>query len=202
MANKVKRISINTLEKCVSENINNVTVINWRDVEITVKHRLDFEDMIRFVDKAVKLCFSEDGEYMPEIKDFVIRSNVLELYANFTLPANIEKQYELVYACDAYKDIMGAIDMQQFNVMLEAIDDKIDNIAQANIEAINKQMNELCADFEALQDKLASLFAGVDSDAIKQLVGAMSNGAIDETKLINAYMDAKNIKDTSKSEGE
>ena len=198
---KIKKISINALEKCVEESAPSVVNIEWRGLDVTVSRRLGFADMMKFVDGVVNLCFSDDGTYLPEIMDFAIRCNVLEMYANFTLPSNIEKRYELVYACDAYSAIMGAIDRNQFDVMMRAIEDKADNRAQANIEAINRQMNELYAAFENLESRLSTVFDGIDGDTMKQLIGAMSNGSLDETKLMNAYMESKKPEDTDETDG-
>ncbi len=200
MASKMKRISVNALEKCVGDGMQNTVDMAWRDITITITKRLGLSDMMKFVDSVANLCFSEDGTYLPEIKDFATRCNVLEMYANFTLPANIEKRYELVYACDAYATIMGVIDRSQFDVILAAIDDKIDNRAQANVEAINRQMNELYAAFEDLQNRLSSTFDGIDKDMMTQLIEAMSGKELDEEKLMNAYLKEK--KDTAETDGE
>jgi len=199
---KVKKVSINALEKCVEESAPSIVNVEWRGIEVTITRRLSLSDMMKFVDGVTNLCFSDDGTYMPEIKDFATRCNVLEMYANFTLPSNIEKRYELVYACDVYATIMGSIDRTQFEVMLAAIDDKIDNRAQANVEAINRQMNELYAAFENLESRLSAVFDGIDGDTMKQLIGAMSNGKLDEQKLMDAYLDAKKSEGTDETDGE
>lgn len=200
MASKTKKISVNALERCVNDGTQNTADVAWRDIMITVTKRLGISDMMKFVDSVVNLCFSEDGTYLPEIKDFAVRCNVLEMYANFTLPSNIEKRYELVYACDAYATIMGAVDRSQLDVILAAIDDKIDNRAQANIEAINRQMNELYASFEDLQNRISGVFDGIDRNMVSQLIEALSGKELDEEKLMNAYL--KDKKDTAETDGE
>lgn len=194
MANKIKKISINALEKCVKEAAGEPIVTKeWRGINVNIKVRLGLKEMMTFVDGVVKTCFTEDdNQYTPEVLDFAIRSSVLEMYANFTLPTNIEKQYELVYGCDMYETILETIDRIQFDAMLRAIDEKIAHIAASNIEAVTRQVNDVYASLNALEERLSAVFQGIDNDAITGLVGAMADGKFDEEKLVQAYFETKN----------
>ena len=42
-----------------------------------------------------------------------------------------------------------------------------------------------------MQEKLGSLFAGIDPGDINKLVGAISERGMDEEKLVKAYMEQK-----------
>lgn len=193
MANRRKRISINALEKCVAEAYGDRVVIKeWNGIDIIINKQLTLPEMMSFVDGVVKSCFSDDGnEYMPEIKDFALRCSVLEMYGNFRLPENVEKKYELVYGCDACEVVLKEIDRGQFDAMLQAIDEKIQSIADANIEAIHKQINELYASFSNLEERLSSVFNGIDKETMTGLVSAMSGNKIDEETLIKTYLKSK-----------
>lgn len=196
MANKIKRIPINALEKCVKEAAGEPIVTReWRGINVNIKVRLGLQEMMTFVDGVVKTCFTEnDNQYTPEVLDFAIRSSVLEMYANFTLPSNIGKQYELVYGCDVYGTILETIDRNQFDAMLRAIDVKIAHFASANIEAVTRQVDDVYASLNALEERLSAVFQGIDNDAITGLVGAMADGKFDEEKLVQAYLETKNGK--------
>ena len=202
MANKIKKISINALEKCVKEAAGEPIVTKeWRGINVNIKVRLGLKEMMTFVDGVVKTCFTEDdNQYTPEVLDFAIRSSVLEMYANFTLPTNIEKQYELVYGCDMYETILETIDRSQFDAMLRAIDEKIAHIAASNIEAVTRQVNDVYASLNALEERLSAVFQGIDNDAITGLVGAMADGKFDEEKLVQAYLETKNGKKLQEDE--
>lgn len=197
MANKIKKISINALEKCVKEAVGEPIVTKeWRGINVNIKVRLSLKEMMTFVSSVVKTCFTEtDNQYTPEVLDFAIRSSVLEMYANFTLPANVEKQYELLYGCDVYSTILDTIDRSQFDAMLRAIDEKIAHIAASNIEAVTRQVNDVYASLNALEERLSSVFQGIDKDSIVRLVGAMADGKFDEGKLVQAYLETKNGKE-------
>ena len=201
MANKIKTISINALERAVKDMDEQIrTVIEWRGVSVTIKKRLGLMEMMSFVESVVRSCFNgEDNRFTPEIMDFAIRCGVLETYANFTLPANIEKRYELVYGCDALPMIMEVIDMDQYRAMMQAIDEKVSHMAQANIQAVFRQVNELYASLHELEDKMADVMNNLDPEMLEKLMASFSNGGIDEEKLVRAYLNEKKD-DTERAE--
>lgn len=184
------RIDVNTF-KTIAEGLYSPTKdIIWNGLEITINKTLSLTDMMKFVDNVTKMCFSEDnGAYLPEIKDFAIKSCILEMYANFSLPDNASERYDLIYSTDVVDTVIDNINRRQFQEVIDAIEDKTANIAQANIEMVNKQMNELYIAFDNLQTQLFGLFDGIEPNDMKNLVGAMSGGTIDEEKFIKAYME-------------
>lgn len=190
MANKNKRLSINAMERAIAENAADETVaLDWHGEAVTVKRRLGLTEMLTFVDGVVKCCFvGERSVYTPEARDFAIRCALLEHYAAFTLPANIEKRYALVYACDAVDAILKIIDRVQFDGMLRAIDEKIDCLVQTNIETVKRDMEELYASVKTLERRLSDLLKTLDADAINKLADAAANGVVDEAKLAGAVL--------------
>lgn len=194
MADKTKRISINAFEQAVSENYEEFTTIEWRGLSVIIKHNLSLKDMLAFVDAVTKNCFSEENAtYMPEIKDFATRSCIIEYYTNISLPSNVEKRYELLYRSSILNDIVQHIDKLQFDAMLEAIEYKTAHLAQANIEAITGQMNELYSLFGNLQKQFEDSFGNIDEGAVAGVINALSNG-MDEDKIVRAVLAAKNNK--------
>lgn len=187
---KAGRISVNAFEKAMKAVYVPTESLDWNGVEVVVKKNLSLKEMLEFVDSVVKSCFTKDtNTYLPEIKDFVIRICILEKYANFTMPSNTELKYALVYQTDAVEQVIARVNPVQLNSIRCAIDKKIDNIAQANIEAVDRQMNELYNAFGDLQDKLANLFSGVSSEDVRAVTSALAKGTLDEGKLVKAYID-------------
>lgn len=186
---KTKKISINAFDKIVKDTYTPTTTVEWHGQEIIVKRNLSFKEMMEFVDSVTKTCFTlSTNTYMPEVKDFAVKSNILEKYANFALPNNLEHRYELIYSSDAVETVLNCVSHQQFNEIMASIDAKINNLAQSNIEAINKQMNELYTAFANLQSQMEGLFSGVKTDDFNALISAFGNGGLNEDKLVEAYL--------------
>lgn len=186
---KSKKISITALDKVVRETQTPIVNVDWHGVEITVKNTLSFRDVLAFVDSVSKSCFSSaTNAYLPEVKVFAIKCCVLEMYANFSLPANVEHKYDLVYNTDAFDVVLEHINVKQFNEIVDAINEKVKNMAQANAETINKQMNEIYAAFDGLQKQIEGIFSGISPEEISKFINAVSNGELNEDKLIQAYV--------------
>ena len=133
-------------------------VVEWHGIEMTIKRLLSLEEMLTFVNDVVSSCFEEKtGEYIPEIKDFAIRCSIMESYAGFVLPSDLSEKYSMIYNSDIVSFIVKHIDKNQFESILSSIDDKIEHQAQNNIEAINKQMNELIAGFSTIEQNLSNI---------------------------------------------
>ena len=189
---KIKKISINTMDKIVKEMSNPVEVFEWQGIEVTVTKTLSLTQMLEFVNNVAESCFTADsGKYMPEVKDFVIKSNVLEMYANFNLPSNLDHRYEIIYNTDVFEAVLNKINETQFKEMLNAIEHKLDNMAQANIEQINRQMNEIYANLDNMQEQFANIFDGIDSSDMSKLVSALAGGKFDEEKIVDMYINKK-----------
>lgn len=190
MANKTKKISINAFEKAVKENYPQTETVEWNGLEIEIKRTLSFGEMLAFVDSVTKSCFGgEDEVYQPQMKDFAIRGALVELYTNLTLPSDLNKIYELLYSCDIISVIMPYINKSQFNTIVAAAEDRIAHTVKANIASLEKQIDDMYGKLNNMEEQLASIFSGIGADDLKNIIGAISNGELDEEKLVKAYMD-------------
>ena len=180
---KINRIDASTLVEVVNKIEEQTTEFEWNDMSVVVNRTLPMETMLEFVDYVVKTCFSDDGEYLPEVKDFAIKSCLLEMYANFDLPTDLPTRYAVIYNSDIVDAVLNRIEGRQFGEIINAIEQKIANLAQANVQMVYAQMNRINDEFENLQNNIAALFTGVEQDDIKKLVNAISNGNIDEVRL-------------------
>ena len=190
MANtKSKKISITSFDKIMRSENTPIEIIEWHGIDVTIRKTLPLKDALIFVDTVAKSCFESDtGAYMPEIKVFAMKCCILEMYANFTLPSNVEHKYDLVYNTDAVDTVLQYINMRQLNELTDAISEKVDNMAQANIENINKQMNDIYTAFNELQNHFGQILSGVNPDDVSKLVQSITDGKLDEDKLVQAYM--------------
>lgn len=184
-----ERINANDLLATVNAvSVTDPAEVKWHGLEISIKRRLSLSDMMRFVDYVVKSCFSEDAVYLPEIRDFAIGCSIIEQYTNIDLPESVEDKYEAINGSDIVNVILEYVDMRQFNKILEAIDDKIDAIVQTNISAVTRQINSLYASIEELEKQFEAMFGDVTGEDVTNLIGAITNGKLDEEKLMDAYV--------------
>ncbi len=193
MAKENKKISVNAFERQVKENRpDNISSFMWGDVEVSVKRRLPFEDVLEFVDDVVKTCFTQkDLTYLPEVKSFTIKSDILTMYANFTMPSNVSYQYELIYDSNIVSEVIKYIDREQLDEILAAIDDKIDAEIQIGASALRAQVNKLITSVSDLESRFSDIFSGIGEKEMADIVGAITDGKFDADKLISAYFDQK-----------
>lgn len=192
MANKIKKVSINAIEKVVKENYSPTKTIDWNGLEIVITPTISLKNMLGFVKDVSENCFAEDdGAYLPEVKDFAVKNAVIAYYTNLTLPTNTESRYDLIYMSGLANIIIAHINQEQFNDIIKAINTKVEHIANANIDSVNKQINNIYAAFENIQTNMEELFSGVDNNDLKGLISAISNGQLDENKVVEAYLNKK-----------
>lgn len=186
---KLKKVSINSFEKVVTDLYEPFEIIEWNGIEVVIKKTLSLKEMLEFVDGVTKSCFNEDtNAYRPEALDFAVKIFVLEKYANFNLPKNIELKYDLIYQSDVVSHIIPHINSEQFKEIISSINKKVDNLAQANVEAINRQMNELYNAFNNLQENLGTVFSGINPEDLKNAMGYLSTGQVfTDDKIVEIY---------------
>ena len=189
---EIKKISVNAFEKAMNDNYVPYSEIEWNGITITVKRNLSFGEMMEFVESVAQLCFATDTDrYIPEVKDFAIKTLVLEKYTNIRMPQNIEKRYEFVSFTNVTQTVLSNVDKIQFNEIVNAIDTKLEYMSNANIEAVNRQVTALSDTLQNLESQFADLFSGLDSSSITQLVNAITDNQLDEEKLMKAYFDER-----------
>lgn len=191
MTKKDGRISVSLLEKIVKDKYSPTSTVTWNGLEITVKESLSFKEMILFVDGVVKGCFaSDDGAYMPEVKDFVIKCSILEDYTNLTLPQGIERKYDIIYHSDIADVIMSKINASQYYEMIAAIDKRIDAIVNANVDNFNKQVNSMNDAIDRIEEQMKTSLDGVDLEALSKMLGILDDEGTDSSSIIDIYKES------------
>ncbi len=195
MAKADKKVSIALFDKIAKEQFRNEATIEWHDAQIRVKYALPLTDMLAFVDDVVGSCFHDKLGYMPEVKDFAIKSNILYRYANFTLPDNLEHRYQLVYVTDAVDAVCAAIDGTQLQEIVNAINSKIRFLCDSKATMVQERINDVLNTMEEMRDNTKSIFEGITQDDLKSLMSAITSSGLDEQKLVHAYIEQTKNKD-------
>lgn len=193
MAKKNTRISINKLESVLKDNMVTVPMRGCEEVEITIRHTLPMRDMMQFVEDVVSACVdAEENRYTPEIREFMIAAEILTNYANFTLPSNAEKQYELVYGTDALEQVVEHINPMQMVEIRTAIAERIAHELRKMEAVVAEKVNELLARVETMTEQMESLYSGIDGEEIQSFIRNFAKvEAVDEKSLAMAVLDAQ-----------
>lgn len=188
--NNKKIISVTSFEKVMKETKQEPMSFEWNGLDVIVRPVLPLTAYLSFVDNVVQVCYDEESsEYLPEAKDFAIRCCVLEIYANFSLPSNTERKYDLVYNTNAFDAVVSHIDAVQFGQILHAIDKKIDILTQSNLAQVTKKVNEMIATIEQMQEKFTDAFQNIAPEALDGFVSAVAGGEFSSDKLVKAYIE-------------
>lgn len=192
-----KKISISTMDKIIKDTYEANKTIVWHGQELVIKHSLSFHEMLKFVDSVVKSCFLQDtGDFTPEIKEFAIRSNLVDMYTNVSLPDPLEHQYQLLYQTDIIDTITENIDEEQYFGMIRAINDKLDHLAKARIEMLQKKFDEAVTAVNGIVESMSGLVDGLEAGDLKKFVDAINEkGFVDEEKIVHLITDKNETSD-------
>ena len=192
MAKTEKKVSVNMFEKIMKEHFTPVVTVRWHEAELTVKRSLSLVEMLKFAQSVAESCFDETRGFVPELADFVVRSNILEMYGNFRLPEELEKRYELLYNTDAVETVTANVNRQQLQELVDAIDRKIRYLCDTRVNELSARFREIAQAMEAMSKSAGEVFEGVTADDLKKLIGAVGeNGKIDEERIVKAVLEQK-----------
>lgn len=191
MAKSEKKVSIALFDKIAKVHFQNEDTIQWHEAEVRVKRTLSLTEMLGFVDEVVGSCFHDQMGYMPEVKDFAIKSNILTRYANFSMPDNLEHRYQMVYGTDAVDAVCSAIDTVQLQEIVNSINSKIRFLCDSKANLIQERINSVLETMEEMRDNTKDIFGGLSQDDLKALMGAITEHGLSEQKIVEAYMEQK-----------
>ena len=187
---KKKTVSINKFPMVYNEETKTLSI---NDVEVQIKRFLSLAEVQEMVNTVVEVCVdTETGEYIPEVKDFLIRLETVSLYSNVTLPNDVEKQYVLLYSTHAFDAILDNIDTTQFKIILDAIDEKIKfNLSTIN-STLTSKFNELSSEMKSYMENTSKLFSETNPNDISKLISNLTSiNEMDEGKVVKAVFDAQ-----------
>ena len=193
MDKKAKNVSISQIDKVMKETYKDIVLVEWCDIDLEVKKSLAFDDMLQFVHDVVKTCTEQEhGGYMPELKEFAIRMNIVETYSNVRLPSNLNHKYHILTNSGIVETILNHINTEQFNCMREAIDSKLEAVVATNVNAVQKQLSDITVAFEQMQRNMENAMSGLDMSVLERFVESAS----DDNVVNNAVLSYVKGKET------
>lgn len=188
-----KKVTVSDFEKWTKNVAGpNEVSVEYEGITVQVKKFVNMANVIGMVETVVASCVNkETGDYIPYVMDYALRSEFVERYTNLTLPADTERRYYLLCATDLFDHLVSYVNQDQFASIVRAIRDGIDAALDIRNADIERRVSDILAGFERLSGMAESLFSGIDADTINSMVGAITDGKLDERKLVDAYFEHK-----------
>ena len=192
MGKKINKISINSFEKAMKENFSDIVVVKWYGVDIEIRPTISLVDAAEFISNIVSAAISDDGDYMPEFVDFVMRCNVLTKYANFTISDNTEKTYDLVYKTNAFDTVMEQINKRQLDAIMNSSMQKIEFEKQVALSNITRDTIDAIEAINKMQRQMEEILDGISNEDMQRFVNAVGENEIDYDELVKAFSERGN----------
>jgi hypothetical protein len=195
------RVSINAFERVAKECFQETITESWFDVSVTMRRSLPLVEAMEFCRDITDACFTGDGNFLPEVMDFAIKRGLLTRYANFSLPENIEKQYWLIYNTDACDFVAQFINAAQFNEIINSANRKLKHMCDSDVLAMRSKMTQFVEMVGKIQTETANLLGGISAEDAQAVLKSMADGKIDESKIVEAYLAQKQVKEAEPEDG-
>lgn len=192
MGKKINKISINSFEKTMKENFSDIVVVKWYGIDIEIRPTISLVDAAEFISNIVSAAISDDGDYMPEFVDFVMRCNVLTKYANFTISDNTEKTYDLVYKTNAFDTVMEQINKRQLDAIMNSSMQKIEFEKQVALSNITRDTIDAIEAINKMQRQMEEILDGISNEDMQRFVNAVGENEIDYDELVRAFSEKGN----------
>lgn len=193
---KERKISVNEYDAAV-ESIAATNLIEWNDLEITVRRRIPYEDFVTGGIVISNACFGEDGAYVPEAKDVSFRLFVLSQYTNLSIPQNLEKRYEMACFSGIFDAVLTAIDRYQLEQLKESVNERIRVRTEAAVDAVVRQANSVAEAVQNLSEKFEAQFSDLLGDVtpeeLNRVIHGIAEGQVDEEKVVDAYKKTRRV---------
>lgn len=200
----MEKISYEVIKSVIGTE-NDVSKFVWAGLEVEVKRFLTMEETFDFTNTVFETCFRQsDSSYRPEVKDFIVRSCILDFYTNVEVPDDLKDRYDMVYRYGVIPEVMKYIDQTQFNAIMAAIDCKIEDKLNTNVERIERDIAEVGRIIDEVKVQFNGIFDGIDNETIRQIAAAIANMNIDPAVLAKSVVEARgeadksNVKETAK----
>lgn len=164
-----------------------------KDFSIVINKTISLNDAMMFVRNVVDNVVSEDGEYLPLLKDFIIDMQILTGFANFKMPSDVSKQYIFVtenqHIVRAIKEV---IDKDQLNSLCVAVEDGIRHKLRIAESSLSTQMNNLAYRMNDFSNYAKDIFGEMSGEDFTSILSATNKiNDIDEESLIKGIVEAE-----------
>ena len=95
--------------------------IEWNGININVKDKLSIPDVSRFVAIASDICFTNSGDYLPEVYNYALYVATITVFTDFKLPESVEEQYNLIMYTDITSVILDHVNSKIYEELVGCV---------------------------------------------------------------------------------
>lgn len=195
MAKTNKKVSVNKLQSLIEPNYGVIDIETGNETFcVEFKRTLNLDEVIKFVDNVTSTVFgiTEDNLevqfYAPEYLDYMIRYCTLTMYANCSMPKNINSQYEILYGTEIYENIIREINGAQFIQIKDAIDRKISYILSSE-NSVKSSIDDVIKGVKSYFNSTQETIGKYDLSEIMSFVNTVSNSkGFNADNVVNAVL--------------
>lgn len=161
------------------------------DIAIHINDLIRPELIQAIVEPVVEGCFDESGRYDPTQLEFLRRMAILLTYTDIQFSEDVYEQYAFVYKTQVFDLVTPYINKLQLNDIYKTIDDMIAYRKRATVANIESDVAKMYGEINAITEQMKSLYGDMSGEDMKGVISALSNGKLDEKKLVEAIVETK-----------
>lgn len=150
-------------------------IVRYQGEDIEIKEFVTFEEMLEIVNNCVEGSFDIDGDYIPELTDFYVKKEIVDIYTNIDLGINPIDIYALLYQTDIFNVVLSGIDRSQFEEIKRSIDRKIVHMLRTNEKAHNKEFEDITLLFESIGKRFENTLNKVDFEGFADVINKITD---------------------------
>ena len=187
-----ENISFEKIEEVMNDHFPLTDSIDWHNIEIEFMSCIPFAAASKLIQDVADACFTDDGDYMPEVMNFALRAGVIGLYTNIELPTDADAMNRLLFGTDLWDRVTLVIDEAQLGMIEQSINRRIKARLDTNKAEFERGVRQVLDGMAQLADQMNGLFDGVSNDDLKNMITAIGENGIDEGKLVQAVVAEQN----------
>ena len=153
-------------------------------IDVTVKKRISFSEMVDLIDVVVSNVISESG-YTPEKYGVSLAGNVMAYYTNLKDDLGIDRIATLLWD-GTFDEIAGCIDPCQYNEILRAVDAKIEHALDQSVVGTERQIVKAADQIQSTADAFKLIEEELSQIGTEKFRSAVENlGSITPAQLID-----------------
>lgn len=175
----------------------------YEGIPIEFRTSLTLHDVLQICNDVVQGCFLDDDTYIPEIRIFLLKRSLVNALTNIELPEDASECYEFLMnseIVDWLDDKLFELHGSAIEQLTEAIDRKLNYMADLGLAAIRSKMNQLIFTIDNFATESSKLFGDISTEDRDKLIASIGSlNTLDEEKLVKAFIKQEKKAKTTKS---